>query len=141
MGVLAVLVIASFSAFAEHEGELRRVLVIDKSMKPAAAAGQAKYEYVRAKTAEGKPNPELMCDACCKKHAGKEYGTASGLQGKTVAYMCASCDHLCYRENGVEVKYTEETEMKAMKVIEMELAKPIDKTQKPSIQALQGAGR
>jgi hypothetical protein len=140
IAVIAVLLIASSSAFAEEEIEVRRVLIIDKSMKPAAAAAQPKYEYVRLKTPEGKPNPELMCDVCCKKAGVKEY-SSKALEGRTVAYLCASCGEICYRENGVEAKYTDEAEVKALKVIETELKKPVDKSQKPSVQTLQRLGR
>lgn len=140
IGIIAVLIVACSSVFAE-EAEVRRVLVIDKSMKPAAAAANPKYEYVKLKTAEGKTNPEILCDACCKKGGFKEYVSKPALAGKTVAYLCASCNELCYREGGVEVKYTEEKDVQALKEIKTELGKPIDKTQKPSIQALQGAGR
>ncbi len=139
IGVLAVLLIASSSAFAE-EVEVRRVLVIDKSLKPGAAAAQAKYEYVRMKTPEGKTNPELLCDTCCKKSEVKEYASKPVLQGKTVAYICASCGDLCYRESGQEVKYTDEKEIKALKEIETELRKPVDKSQKPTVQFLQKSG-
>lgn len=141
ISVLAVLLIVSSGAFAEEEVEVRRVLVIDKSMKPAAAAAQPKYEYVRVKTTEGKTNPELMCDACCKKGSFKEYVSKPALQGKTVAYVCASCGEMCWRENGEEVKYTEEKEVKALKQIETELRRPVDKSQKPSVQTLQKLGR
>ncbi len=142
IAVLAVfLIAASDSTFAEEEVEVRRVLVIDKSMKPAAAAAQPKYEYVKVKTPEGKTNPELLCDACCKKEGFKEYVSKPALQARTVAYLCASCGEMCYRENGVEMKYTEENEVKALKQIETELRRPVDKTQKPTIQALQARGR
>ncbi len=133
--------VASFGAEGDEGVEVRRVLVIDKSMKPAAAAAQPKYEYVKLKTAEGKTNPELLCDACCKKAGFKEYASKPALQGKTVAYLCASCGEICFRENGIEVKYTDEKEIKALKHIEAELKNPVDKTQKPTIQTLQAQGR
>jgi hypothetical protein len=141
IAVIAVLLTAATSTFAEETVEVRRVLVIDKSIKPAAAASQPKYEYVKVKTAEGKTNPELLCDACCKKEGFKEYVSKPALQGKTIAFLCASCGEICYRENGVEVKHTEEAEVKALKHIETELRNPIDKTQKPTIQNLQQRGR
>ena len=140
IAVLSVLFCVTFVAAAENEVEVQRVLVIDKSMKPAAAAAQPKYEYVRVKTPEGKPNPELMCDLCCKKETSMDYGSKS-LEGKTVAYLCVHCGEMCFRENGKEVKYTEEADIKALKQIHVELKKSVDKTQKPSVQALQGAGR
>lgn len=139
--VLVILVLASSSAYSEEAVEVRRVLLIDKSMKPGAAAAQPKYEYVKVKTSEGKTNPELLCDACCKKEGFAEYKSKPALKDMTVAYVCASCDHMCYRENGVEVKYTEEAEVKALKQIETELKKPVDKSQKPSVQNLQRLGR
>lgn len=52
-------------------------------MKPAAAAAQPKYEYVKLKTSEEKTNPELLCDACCKKAGFKEYVSKPALQGTT----------------------------------------------------------
>ncbi|HYG78390.1 MAG TPA: hypothetical protein VEK08_25535 [Planctomycetota bacterium] len=104
IGVMAVLLLAASSTFAEEQVEVRRVLLLEKSFKPAAAAAQPKHEYVKVKTAEGKPNPELMCDACCKKEGSKEHALKPALQGQTVAYKCLSCGEMCCREGGVEIE-------------------------------------
>jgi hypothetical protein len=80
-----------------------------------------------------------MCDACCK-NAGVKECSSKGLEGKTVAYLCASCGEFCYRENGLEAKYTDEAEVKALKVIETELKKCLDKSQSLRSKRFKGWG-
>ena len=130
-----------FAADSDDAVEVRRVLVLDKAMKPGAAAAQPKFEYIRLKTSDGKTNPELMCDACCKKAGFKDYVSKPAQNALTVAFMCASCGELCYREGGKEMKFTKEEDIKALKKIEEALHSPVDKTQKPTIQTLQAQGR
>jgi hypothetical protein len=132
--VAVMMLLVAANSFAE-EGEVVRVLVGDKGMKPAAAAITPKYEYVTAKLPDGKVNPAVLCGECCKK--ADNAATKPAFQGKSVAFMCASCKTVCWHDDGRQMKFTDEADVKAMKAIEEGLKQPVDKTQKPTIQALQ----
>ncbi len=121
-----VLLAASFAYAADDEV---RVLVFPSGTKPSVAAQNPTYE---TRKTSGKDDMAMMCTDCMKKVV--EQGTKPAVKvesTKCEAFLCSHCNHMVWRDKGVEQKFTEKAEAHALEKIEATL-KSRDTTTKPA---------